>query len=401
MGSLRGATAVAGIGQSDYGRWGSALESEFSLALRAIIGAVEDAGLTIDDVDGFTSYGNDRNEPHRLASALGLRELRFAASQFGGGGGGSAGHIGLAAAAIYSGMAECVVAFRACAQGQFGRFGRAGGYGGAAGGGQVSGYEKGAGGLPYGVMTAAQKFAFRATRLLEVRGVDPETFAAVSLAAYHHAQNNPDAVMKGRPLTPEMYHESRLIAEPFRLFDCCQESDAAAAVVLVSAERAGDLRHDPVYVLSAVQGSEYRSGASFEGENIADFESSGFRQLAPRIFADSGLAPADVDVVQAYDNFTAGVVMALVEHGFCDYESASEVLRFDNLIAPSGGLPLNTSGGNLAAAYILGMELHLEAVRQLRGTSSNQVPGAEVCLSIGGPLTYQASSVLFGTASTL
>jgi hypothetical protein len=115
----------------------------------------------------------------------------------------------------------------------------------------------------------------------------------------------------------------------------------------------------------------------------------------------AGVKPSDVDVTQAYENFTGGVVMALIEHGLCTYDDANDVLRYENLIAPTGSRPLNTSGGNLAECYVHGFELQIEAVRQLRGQSSNQVPGARVGLVISGPMVTPASDLLFGTAEAL
>ena len=111
------------------------------------------------------------------------------------------------------------------------------------------------------------------------------------------------------------------------------------------------------------------------------------------------LTPADVDVVQSYEDFTGCVVMSLIEHGLCTAESADQVLTFENLIAPSGTLPLNTSGGNLAEAYIHGLELHVEAVRQLRGESVNQVPDPKVGLVSSGPGAVPNSSILYGRES--
>jgi hypothetical protein len=399
MRGLRGQVAVVGVGESTYYRHGEAPESEFALCLRAVLAAVEDAGLAVDEVDGFVSFAGDRNDPPRLATALGLPELRLSAMQATGSGGGSAGHIGLAAAAISAGIADCVVVYRALAQGQFGRFGL-GGYGGAGqGAGEVSGYGPGGASSAYGLFSPAQRFALRAMRLLEEQGVDPATFRAVSRAAYHHAQTNPRAVMRGRTLSDEEYDESRWIAEPFRLFDCCMENDAAAAMVMMPAERARELRAEPVYVLAAAQGGALRSNAG--GENVPDYATGGFKTLVKRLYTEADVTVGDVDVLQIYDNFSAGVVMAAIEHGFCTAEEAGAVLTFDNLIAPTGRLPLNTSGGNFAEAYILGMELHLEAVRQLRGTSCNQVPDAKVCLSVGGPMTPVGTSVIFGTEETL
>jgi acetyl-CoA acetyltransferase len=396
---LRGQTAVVGVGESEYSRHGRAKESEFALCIRSILAAVKDAGLRVDDIDGFVSYAGDRNDPPRLAAALGIPELRLSAMQATTSGGGSAGHIALAAAAINSGLADCVVVYRALAQGQFGRFGLGGYTGSGPGASHVSGYGPGASSSAYGLFSPPQKFALRGTRLLEKLGVDRATFRAVARAAYHHAQSNPRAVMYGRPLEDDDYERSRWIAEPFHLFDCCMENDAAAAMIMVSAERAKDVRDDPVYILAACQGGSLRSGVG--GENPPDYATAGFKPVARRLFEGAGLTPADVDVLQVYDNFTAGVVMAIIEHGFCRPEEAGDVLTFDNLIAPDGKLPLNTSGGNFAEAYILGMQLHLEAVRQLRGESCNQVPGAQVCLSAGGPMTPLSTSVIFGTGAVL
>ena len=115
----------------------------------------------------------------------------------------------------------------------------------------------------------------------------------------------------------------------------------------------------------------------------------------------AGVGPADVDVVQSYENFTGGVVMSLIEHGFCKPEEANELLTFENLIAPNGKLPLNTSGGNLAECYMHGLELQLEAVRQVRGTSTSQVPDAKVSLVGSGPMVTPASDMIVGSEETL
>jgi acetyl-CoA acetyltransferase len=389
--TIRGRVAVAGIGESTYYRRGESPDAEFVLACRAILAACEDAGIDVADVDGFASYSNDRNEPSRLAAALGLGELRLSNMQWGHGGGGVAAAVANASAAIAAGFADCVVVFRALAQGQFGRFGQ------ARGGESVRG--EAAFTVPYGLLSPAQTYAMKAMRLLEKRRVPRSTMRAVALASYHHAQRNPRAVMQGRPLTAEVYDDSRWIVEPYRLFDCCLENDGAAAMVLVAADRAADLRRPPVYVLAAAQGGGFRSGASVHNE--PDYETAGFHPLARRLWEGAGVRPADVDVAEVYENFTGGVVMALIEHGFCSYEDAADVLTFENLIVPDGRLPLNTSGGNLAECYMHGLGLQIEAVRQLRGDSCNQVEGAEVALAVGGPMVPVTSTCLYGTKETL
>ena len=389
--TIRGRAAVVGVGESGYYRRGQSPHPEFVLCVQAILAACQDAGIDPRQLDGFVSFADDRNNSIRLASALGIDELRWSTMQWGGGGGGGSGAVQQAAAAIACGFAECVVVFRALAQGEFGRFGQARGGGIAAGG---AGFTQ-----PYGLLSPAQIYAPKVTRFFEDNGVSPETQKAVAMASYHHAQQNPRAIMHGRPLTSDDYDAARWIVEPFRLFDCCLENDAAAALVLVSPERARTLRPDPVFVLGAAQGGGYRSEAS--SHNAPDYATANFKTLAPRLYEMAGVTPADVDVVQAYENFTGGTVMALFEHGFCTPATADQVLTFDNLVAPDGGLPLNTSGGNLAECYTHGLELQVEAVRQLRGQSCNQVPGARVALVASGPMVTPASDVLFGTGESL
>jgi acetyl-CoA acetyltransferase len=390
-GSLRGAVAVAGIGETDSYRRGESPDAEFALALSAILRAADDAGIRPREIDGFASYSNDRNEPSRLAAALGLPELRFSNMQWGGGGGGGSAAVANAAAAVATGIAECVVVFRALAQGQFGRFG--------AGARRATVAGDPALWLPYGLMSPAQMFAMRARRLMHEYGVQQEAFRAVALASYHHAQAHPRAVMQGRPLTEQAYDESRWIVEPYHLYDCCLENDGAAALILVPAERARDLRSRPVYLLGAAQGSGYRDGAGCH--NPPDYATASFKTVAPRLWEMAGVGPADVDVAQSYENFTAGVVMSLIEHGFCKPDEANEFFRLENLIAPSGRLPLNTSGGNLAECYMHGLELQLEAVRQIRGTSTSQVPGARVALVTSGPMVTPVSDMLLGSEALL
>jgi len=389
--TIRGRVAVVGIGETDYYKHGQAPESEVALALRAILRACEDAGLDPRTIDGFASYSNDRNDPSRLAAALGLPELRFSNMQWGGGGGGGSAAVGNAAAAIAAGYADCVVVFRALAQGQFQRFGAAPPAATVSGEAALT--------FPYGLISPAQRFAMRVMRFMHEHGIRADAQRAIALASYHHAQSNPRAVMHGRPLTPEAYDASRWIVEPFRLFDCCLENDGAAALILVAAERARDLRRPPAYLLGVAQGSEYRSAA--RGHNAPAYASASFTTVAPRLYAMAGLAPKDIDVVQSYENFTGGVLMSLIEHDFFAADEANQFLIPENLMAPAGRLPLNTSGGNLAECYMHGLELQLEAVRQLRGESPNQVPGARAAMVISGPMVTPVSSMILGGEAVL
>ena len=389
---LRGQVAVVGVGETVYYKHGQSPDPEFVLALKAILNAADDAGIDPRRIDGFASYSNDRNDPSRLAAALGIDDLKFANMHWGGGGGGVAAAMANAAAAIHAGYADCVVVFRALAQGQFRRFGA------APPDATVSG--DAAYLSPYGVMSPAQKYAMRATRFMHENGVEHDVLRAIAMTSYSHAQNNPRAVRHGRPLDHETYDASRWIVEPVnRLFDCCQENDGAAALILMPAERARDLKQRPAFILGAAQGSDHRCGAPVM--NASTFASSSFTSVAPRLYEAAGVGPADVDVVQSYENFTTGVMMAVIEHGFCHPEEANGFFTEENLAAPAGGMPLNTSGGNLAECYMHGLGLQIEAVRQIRGESCNQVPDAKVALNIAGPMVTPVSSLILGREETL
>lgn len=381
---IRRKTAIVGIGETTYYKRAQAPEPEFKLGLIAIQRAVEDAGLAIDDIDGFASYADERSDPNRLACALGLPELRLSNLHWGGGGGGGSGAVANAAAAVAAGHANYVVVYRTLAQGQFRRFGQ------GAAVPFVTDDRKWMN--PYGVMSPAQQYAMKVRRFMHDHGIQQEALRAISLASYHHAQQNPNAVMHGRPLDEETYDASRWIVEPFHLYDCCMENDGAAAVIVTTEERARDLRQPPAYILAASQGSGYRHGAP--AHNAPDYGTSNFKTVASNLYRMAGVVPEDIDVAQVYENFTGGVMMSIVEHGLVAPDEVNEVFTLENFRAPDGRLPLNTSGGNLAECYMHGLELIIEAVRQLRGTSPNQVPDTEVALVASGPMVHPVSDLI-------
>ena len=389
--TLRGRVAVVGVGETTYYRHGKSEDAEFKLALKAILAACADAEINPRDIDGFSSFSDDRNEATRLATALGIPSLRTATMQWGGGGGGCCAAVGNGAAAIATGQADCVVAFRSLAQGQFGRFGQSNGIE------TISGEKSYL--MPYGILSPPQRFAMRARRFMYDHGIDQEALRAIALASYHHAQANPRAIMYGKPLDEAKYDGSRWIVEPFHLFDCCMENDGAAAIIMVSAERAKDFRNKPVYILGAASGSGPRFAA--QAHNSEHYASANFGTVAPDLYRMAGVSASDVGVVQSYENFTAGVLMALIEHGFFKPEEANDFLQPANLLAPTGRLPLNTSGGNLAECYMHGFELVLEAVRQVRGTSTSQAIRSDIALVIGGPMVAPVSNLILGSEKVL
>ena len=382
--TINGKVAIVGIAETAYYKRGAADRSEFQLTVEAILDAAADAGIDVREIDGFASYSMDRNDPPRIAAALGSPDLSFSNMFWGGGGGGGSGAVANACAALVAGYSKYVVVYRGLAQGQFGRFGQGSQAKGVSGGPAFT--------QPYGLMSPAQTFAMRVRRFMHDYNIGHDPQRAIARASYHHAQTNPRAVMHGRPLSEEDYDNSRWIVEPFRLFDCCMENDGAAAVVLTTMERAWDLKHTPAVVMAASQGSDYRQAAT--AHNAPDYGTSNFKTVAARLYGQAGIGPKDVDVCQSYENFTGGVMMSLVEHGFCAPEEVEEFMTFDNFKAEGGKLPLNTSGGNLAECYMHGLELITEAVRQLRRTSTAQVEDAEISMVCSGPMVQPVSSLI-------
>ena len=380
---------IVGIGETEYRRWGGFPDrSEFDLACEAIMNAAADAGLPHRKIDGFTSFNDDANHPSLLQVALGTEEVRFAALTFGGGGGGSAGCVALAAAAVDSGQADYVVAFRSLCQGQAQRYGR-------------SRPKRTHGNFvhPFGLFAPPQMAALVVRRYMEEYGVTADQMAEIALVCRDNATRNPRAVMGRRPMTREDYFASRMIADPLRLFDCCLETDGACAVIVTSLERARDLKKKPVRILAAAQGCEPLTGSSMLGSHNMPAEryaGVNARTLAQRLFADAGLTPADIDVLQVYDHFTGLVLIAFEEFGFCGRGEGGAFAAAGNLRWPNGSLPINTHGGNLSEAYVIGFNHVVEGVRQLRGESTSPVEGAETCLVTGGLAAAPTSALILG-----
>ena len=380
---------IAGIGETRYARWGGVTDaSEHRLACEAILAAVRDAGFDPHDVDGLTSFADDRNMAPFLAADLGLRELRFANMVWMPGGGGGAAAVANAALAVEAGQAEIVVAFRSLCQGQFHRFGRGPGARRADAPAALRpatslldaamGFT-----VPFGVLNAPIAYALVMRRHMHLYGDSTAAFGHLAVTFRRHAARNPRAVMRDRPMTLADHAASPMIAEPFRLFDCCLETDGACAVVVTTAERARDARRPPVAILAHAQGADAGYGyGPFVHVNMPDetYASGGARGVARRLWARAGLGPGDVDVAQLYDHFSGLVLLTLEDFGFCARGEAAALAETGALAWPDGRLPTNTHGGSLSEAYVHGLNHVVEGVRQLRGASTCQVPDAEVCL---------------------
>jgi acetyl-CoA acetyltransferase len=383
---MQGKAVVVGVGESTYYVRGRSPDSEFQLACTAIKNAAADAGLELADVDGLVSYMDTRNDPLRLAHALGLKELRWSNTCWSGGGNNAAAAVQLADAAVSGGYANNVIAFRGLAQGQFGRFGRPRGLGNQVP--SMMAWE-----AVYGLLSPAQECALHTARFMHDHGISQEALCDITLACYANAQRNPRALRHGRPLTREVYHASRWIVEPFHLFDCCPENDGAAAILVTTPERARDLEKTPVPILACAQGLGPKYGAhGFQGRWLS---SMFYGNVGEAIWQRAGAKPADIDVVQFYENFSGPVMIALCEMGFCEPGEVEAFVADGALEGPKARLPFNTSGGNIGEAYIHGFELMNEAVRQVRGESTCQVEDVNLSLVVAGPGYAPGSSVLF------
>jgi acetyl-CoA acetyltransferase len=229
-----------------------------------------------------------------------------------------------------------------------------------------------------------------------------EHLAEIALNARANANRNPRAIMHKRPLTRDDYFNARMIATPFRLYDCCLESDGACAAVVTSRERARDLDAKPVDILAAAHGSGPGWGSGPLGSQnmpLEDYDSTNNRRIAKELFAAAGLTPADIDVAEIYDHFSGMVLLALEDFGFCGRGESGDFVMNEGIRWDTGRLPLNTSGGHLSEAYVHGMNHLLEGVRQLRGESTAQVVDAKTCLVTAGLGVAPTGGVILGRSS--
>ena len=369
---IRDRTAIVGIGQTE---WGKGLEdSETVLALRAIKAALDDAGIEPGEVDGLSSYTLETTDEVDIARNLGLGDITWF-SQVGYGGGAGCGVVGHAAVAVATGQANVAVAWRsrkrAAAKSRPWS--------------QVASRVRGSHqwSRPFGLLRPVDEIAMLARRYLHEFGGTREQLAAVAVTVRQHANRNPAAMMYDKPLTVEQYLEGRWISEPLCLYDNCLESDGAAAVVIVSAERAKDLDVTPAYVHSFAQSipQQHQVMTNYFGEDPLKGPAWACADL---LWGNADLTPADVDVAQLYDAFSPLVPLSLEGYGFCERGEGLAFCQDGGISFDGGRLPVNTSGAGMSEAYVHGFNLVTEAVRQVRGTSTAQVEGVEVSLVTSG-----------------
>ena len=370
--TIKDATAIVGIGQTE---WGKGLEdAELVLALRAIKAALDDAGIEPGEVDGLSSYTLETSDEVDIARNLGLGDITWF-SQVGYGGGAGCGVVGHAAVAVATGQANVAVAWRSRKRG-------------AATSRPWSQVASRVGGShqwsrPFGLLRPVDEIAMLARRYFHEFGGTREELAAVAVTVREHANRNPAAMMYGKPLTVEQYLEARWISEPLCLFDNCLESDGAAAVVIVSAERARDLDVTPALIHSFAQSipQQHQVMTNYFGDDPLKGPAWACADL---LWRNSDLTPADVHVAQLYDAFSPLVPLSLEGYGFCERGAGLAFCQDGGISWDGGRLPVNTSGAGMSEAYVHGFNLITEAVRQVRGTSTAQVDGASVSLVTSG-----------------
>jgi acetyl-CoA acetyltransferase len=355
--------------------------------------AADDAGISVQDIDGLCSFANDMPGEDAYGASLlqvtlGLPALRHASFVWCAGGGGACAALANAVAAVQTGNANIVAVVRAVRQPQETRYG------------QFNPHRPFFNwGAPAGAFSPVHLFALWMQRHMYEFGTTEDHLAQVALHARRNANENPLALFYQKELSRADYYQGRMISEPFRVFDCCLESDGAAAVLVTTPERARDMRNRAVEVLAVGQGSDPGWGPGPLGSHNMPRESyttGNLRGFANELFARAGLSRKDVDVAQIYDAFTGMVLFTLEDFGFCARGEAGPFVAEGSIGFPHGSLPVNTSGGHLSEAYVHGMNLLVEGVRQMRGNSTSQVGDAEVCLIASAAGLSPSSAALLG-----
>lgn len=378
----RGRTAI--VGAATYGMGEAPGLSSIDLAVSASVRALQQAGLTPGDVDGlFIGLPDDFLSGLTFAEYLGIQPRVTDNNRTGG----SAflTHAMWAALAIESG--QCDVALIAYGSNQR-----------TAAGGLVSALRPSPYESPYKLARPVGGYALATSRYMHQYGLRREQLGEVAIAARRWAQLNPDAFVRD-PLTMEDYLKSRMVSDPLSVRDCCLVTDGAAAVVMVSAERAKDLAKRPVYLLGAAAATAHK-----DITNMPDLTVTAAKQSGARAFAQAGVKPADIDVVEVYDAFTINTILFLEDLGFCAKGEGAAFVE-GGRIAPGGALPVNTNGGGLSCVHpgMYGLFTLVEATQQLMGQAGErQVKDARLAVAHGngGELSSQATVVL-GTEETL
>lgn len=376
--------AIVGVAESDIGRVPD--KSKFQLSAEASRLALEDAGLSVGDVDGlFTTIITEGGQfsSMLMAEYMGITPRFTDSTSIGGSS--FVVYVEHAAMAIAAGL--CDVAL--ICHGSTNISDRGGRGGPVSQSTEVFGptqFEE-----PYGVSTVGA-YALAAQRHMHQYGTTSEQLAEIAVATRKWASLNPKARMRD-PITIDDVMNSRVIASPLHLLDCCLVTDAGGAVVLTSLERARDLKKAPVRVLGAGEAHTHRMISQ-----MPDLTQTAAAISGKLAFERAGLTHADIDVAEIYDSFTITVLLTLESLGFCAKGEGGAFVS-NQRTAPGGEFPMNTQGGALSYTHpgMFGIFTIIEAVRQVRGECGpRQVPGAEValCNGTGGTLSSTGTIIL-------
>ena len=369
MTSIKDKCAVTGVGETVYSR--NSGKSTMALQMEAALKAIADAGLKPTDIDGVIPYGNLEVVAEDFVTNLGIPDLRYSATTPLGGAS-SVAAIQAAVSALVAGVANHVLI-------PVGRNGSSGERIGARAAALPQFRTIGEFEMPSGNIAPPQLYAHMARRHMEMYGTTSRQLAEIAVAERANAILNDNAVMK-KPMTIEDHQNSRMISDPLRLFDCCLESDGAAAVVISTTERAKDLAQKPIYIMGVAEGHPDSPSAITQRPDITTL---GTAKAAPRAFGMAGVTTKDIDVAEIYDCFTYIVMCQLEDLGFCKKGEGGDFIS-NGRIALDGELPINTHGGLLSQSHIIGMNHVCELVKQLRGTGGKaQVANAEIGLVTG------------------
>jgi acetyl-CoA acetyltransferase len=375
MYSLKDKACIVGVGETAFTR-GSG-KSDLALLLEASAKAIADAGLGPRDIDGIIGPPIGGTAEH-FAANLGIEDLRYAASVHMGG---ASAVVALqsAAMAIACGVAQNILI--PCGWNGYSSMRISSGEAARASGpGAALGLTIGSYYLPFGAIAPVNWYAWIATRHMKLYGTPFEAMGTIAVTERRHAQLNPKAYMRGRPLTMDDYMKARWVSYPFRLFDCCLETDAACALVLTAPERAHDRPHPPVYVMGVAEGHPYPAD---DIPSRPDPFVIGLTFAAPKAFRMAGVTHKDIDFAEIYDCFTYVVMLQIEAMGFCGRGEVKDFVG-GGRIEIGGAMPLNTHGGLLSEAHAWGINHIVEATRQLRHEcGERQVSDAEIGLVTG------------------
>lgn len=359
---LRGKYAIVGVGETGYTR-GSSCTTR-ALGTRAVRAAVEDAGLTMADVDGLLSYSfNDSTPSPTIAGDLGIRP-NFHMDVYGGGSSIEA-LVGIAMGVIEAGMCRTVVIYRAMNGFSQVRIGGTGGRGARAGLSGESLFTRG-----IGLMSAGQMFCQSFMRHMYDYGTTPEQVAHVKVIHSEHASNNPKAYYQKRVTVDDVLN-SRMIVKPLHLLDCCVETDNGTALVVTSIDRARDCRHTPAVIQSVVgRCMKPRPDNHYQAGPISTVAGHYAKEI---LWPNAGVGPEDIDVTGSYDAFTFTTMLQLEDYGFCKKGEGGEYVS-SGAMRLGGIRPNNTSGGHLCEGYTHGINMVIENTRQLRHDVDDSCP---------------------------